>query len=135
MSLLSAGPIVVGRVASGHVSISVTDRSSEGWLSGYARCRSGPFSGSCRVSFYQGELRRFVSDVEKLYRGLVGTVQLSPMEPFLEMTLTGNGRGLIVAEGTARESFVDGIHLSFRIDFDQTDLPSIIAALRLADPA
>jgi hypothetical protein len=57
------------------------------------------------------------------------------MEPYLELGLTGNGRGQIVAQGSARDSFVDGIHLVFRIDLDQTELPGIIAAFRAADPA
>ena len=80
-------------------------------------------------------LRRFSSEVKRLYKDLRGSAQLSPMEPYLEMKFIGNGRGLLVAEGTARDSFVDGNHLSFRLDLDQTDLPSIIAALRAANPA
>jgi hypothetical protein len=57
------------------------------------------------------------------------------MENYVEMKFTGNGRGLIVVEGTARASFVDGIHLTFRLDLDQTDLPGVLAGLRSADLA
>jgi len=135
MALLQTGLIVIGKPDSEHVSINITDRNPDGWLSGTLDICSGPFSGRCPASFIKGELRKFAGEVQRLYQDLAGTATLSPMENYIDMKLTGNGRGQVTAEGTARDSFVDGIHLAFRVDFDQTDLPGIIAALRSADPA
>jgi hypothetical protein len=81
-----------------------------------------------------GELGRFGGEVEQLYRDLRGKAVLRPMEPFLEMTLEGDGRGHISVTGTARHELGAGSHLAFEFELDQTQLPSIARALIGADP-
>ena len=56
------------------------------------------------------------------------------MEPNIELTLTGNGRGEIEVEGDARSDYVSGTHLHFKFFIDQTFLPKIADGLIAADP-
>ncbi|HVW08047.1 MAG TPA: hypothetical protein VHC90_05665 [Bryobacteraceae bacterium] len=132
MSWLETGSILIGKPHSEHVSINIVDRDDkEGWLSGTLDVRAGAWGGNCRAWFHRGELRQLASELENLYRDLVGPSQFTPMEPYLEMKFTGNGRGSITVDGIARD---DENHLTFRLELDQTELPQIIKSLELADP-
>jgi hypothetical protein len=84
--------------------------------------------------FQQGELRQLAIGLETLYSNLVGTSRFTPIEPYLDMLFTGDGRGSIEVVGTARESLSDDTHVSFARELDQTELPAIIRSLRSADP-
>jgi len=121
MSPQESGLILIGRSGAEHVSINITARDKENWLSGILEVRAGAWSGCCRVTFQQGELRQLAKELEKLYSSLVGPLQFTPMEPYLEMKFSGNGKGSFEVEGTARESLSDDTHLSFRLDLDQTE--------------
>jgi hypothetical protein len=132
MSWIETGLILIGKPHTEHVSINIVDRDDkEGWLLGTLDVRAGAWGGSCRAWFYRGELRRLASELESLYSNLVGPSQFTPMEPYLEMTFTGNGRGSITVNGIARDY---ENHLTFRLELDQTELPQIINSLKLADP-
>lgn len=126
---------MVGKGGGDHVSISITNRSAEGWLSGSLEVRAGAWNGSCGVWFHQGELRRLASEIDRLHEDLAGTVNFVPMEPYLELNFSGNGRGLIVVEGKAQDLLSQDTFLSFRLELDQTELPPIANALRTSDPA
>jgi hypothetical protein len=129
------GFIVIGTPASEYVSINITDRNPDGWLTGTLTLSAGPWAGTCRVSFYLGELRRFGEKVEKLHRDLIGSARLKPMEPYLELELVGDGKGHVIVRGRAQDSLSsDGTFVAFELGLDQTELPSIASALRLADP-
>ncbi|MCE5308023.1 MAG: hypothetical protein LLG20_10305 [Acidobacteriales bacterium] len=134
MPWLDTGLIVIGKVGAEHVAVNITDRNSEGWLSGTLEVRAGAWSGCCGVWFHQGELRQFASEVDRPYKDLVGTAQFTPMEPYLELKFTGNGRGLISVEGKAQDLLSEDIYLRFKLELDQTDLPAIASALKAADP-
>jgi hypothetical protein len=81
----------------------------------------------------QGELSRFAQELRILYEQLNGKAILAPMEPNLELSFTGEGKGHVEVEGTARNNFHTGTELSFRLDLDQTYLPAIAKALADAD--
>jgi len=132
--MLTAGFIVIGKPATEYLSINITDSNSDGWVSATVDIRAGCWSGACRASFYQGELSQFAGALEKLHRDLTGTATFTPMESNPELKLTGDGRGLVVAEGRAHDSLSRGNCLTFRLELDQTELPAIIRALRAADP-
>jgi hypothetical protein len=134
MSWLQSGLVVIGKPGAGHVSINVSDRNSEGWLSGTLEVSARAWSGRYGAWFHQGELRQFASEIEKLYRNLIGPAQFTPMEPYLELKFTGNGKGHILVEGKAQDSLSDGTHLAFKLELDQTELLAIADALRAADP-
>src|SRR5216684_6839774 len=95
----------------------------------------GPFNGLDRrnaqdqCSFYRGELSQFASDIEKLYKDLVGVAQLTPIERHLELRFTGDGKGHILVEGKAQHRLSAGTYLKFTMELDQTELPAIANAL------
>jgi len=122
--------IVIGKIDMDHVSISVLDNSAE-WTNGTVRVSVGPWNGSCRVSFYAGELHQFASEIEELYKTLSGIAQLS--EPYFEIRLKGDGRGHVLVEGKARHEFSANTCLAFQFEIDQTELPAILKELRKAD--
>jgi len=61
----------------------------------------------------------------------------TPMEPYLELKLTGDGKGHILVEGKAQDPLSGhyGTYVAFRLGLDQTELPAIASALRAADPS
>jgi hypothetical protein len=78
-------------------------------------------------------LRQFAAEIDRLYRDLEGIAELVPMEPYLELKLRGNGRGLITVDGKAQDVSQHS-RLFFGLQLDQTDLPAISASLTAADP-
>src|SRR5260370_1611795 len=133
MSRLEIGLIVIGRIGADHVSINLTDHSTD-WIDGTLGISAGPWSGTCRCSFYRGELSQFAADIEKLYEDLARVAQLSPIEPHLELRVTGDGKGHILVEGKAQHRLSGGTSLEFTMELDQTELRPILAGLRGAHP-
>lgn len=68
-----------------------------------------------------------------LHEKLEGTASLIPIEPNLEVSFTGDGKGHIEVNGIARNHFQTGTKLSFHLDLDQTFLPAIIEGLEAID--
>jgi hypothetical protein len=92
------------------------------------------FKGEFRANFMQGELSRFARELQILYKRLKGEAVLAPLEPNLELSCIGDGRGHIEVTGTARAQFHTGTKLSFRFVIDQTYLPAIATGLADMDP-
>ena len=106
-----------------------------GWLTGALTLTAGPWAGTCKVSFYRGELRKFGEEVEKLHRDLIGPARLKPMEPYLHLELVGDGNGHVIVQGRAQSPLSsDGTFVAFELGLDQTELLAIAKALRSADP-
>jgi len=133
VTLSEPGRVFIGKVGAEHVSISIEQRNPDGWLRGIVEVSAGPWGGCCGAYFYHGELRRFASEIDRLYEELKGTAELVPMEPNLSLRFSGNGRGLIAVEGTAQD-ISQNSSLSFKLELDQTELPLIATSLRVADP-
>jgi hypothetical protein len=81
----------------------------------------------------QGELSRFARELRILHEQLNGEAILAPLEPNLELSFAGDGKGHVEVKGTARNNFHTGTKLSFRLDLDQTYLPAIAKALADTD--
>ena len=127
--------IVIGQRTSDHVSIErISAPNHEGWFHASVTVQSAVWSGNLRAEFTAGELRRFGLEIERLYEELNGMAELRPMEPFLELTFQGDGRGHIKVSGTAYHRLGAGTCLKFEFELDQTQLPSIAKALIQADP-
>jgi hypothetical protein len=133
---MEANQILMGKSGADHIEIGITSSSNvERWLDSTLDIKAGPWSGSFRAWFYAGELRHLADDIDGLYTDLVGPVDFQPMEAYIELHLRGNGRGLITIEGKAMDDPASGAHLVFQLELDQTELPTISAQLRAADPA
>jgi hypothetical protein len=89
----------------------------------------GPFQGSISAVAYLDPYPHFHQELIKLYQTLSGNATLGGYENF-EMTLTGDGLGHIQARVSAVAVHHLGIRLNFIMEFDQTQLPPIISAIK-----
>lgn len=125
--------IVIGNRGADFVSLNVVGR-GEGWSSAVIEVRCDGWMGTFNGSFMKGELSRFAEQLRVLRRDLSGSAQLQPLEPYISLTLTGDGKGHVTVEGTARNHFESGTKLSFEFTIDQTYLAAIVDSLTKADP-
>lgn len=130
----SSNRVLIGHGEFDHVAIEVTGARGEDWFAANVRVASGIWSGGFRWEFHKGELHQFAEELDQLYRTLLGTAKLIPMEPNLELEMTGDGKGHITVKGQARAEFGTGTYLTFRLEVDQTELPIIVKSLLAADP-
>jgi hypothetical protein len=111
----------------------VTAIGPEGWFDAEVEVQCDGWRGKFRASFMQGELSRFARELRILHEQLNGEAILAPLEPNLELSFAGDGKGHVEVKGTARNNFHTGTKLSFRLDLDQTYLPAIANALADTD--
>ena len=135
MNTLETAQIVIGQSTSDHVIIKrVSAPNNERWFHASVSVQSAVWNGNLRAEFMAGELNQFGLEIERLYKELKGKAELRPIEPFLEMTFEGDGRGHILVSGTACDRLGTGTRLVFEFELDQTQLPNIAKALIGADP-
>jgi len=82
-----------------------------------------------------GELNKFGRDIDSVNNNLKCTAVLRPLDPYLHLTLTGDGKGHIHVTGVARQNPGSKTVLEFEFEMDQTELPLVANALLLADRA
>ena len=132
MSRFQAAQITIGKKDADHVSISIIG-CLNAWMNASIQISADTWTGTCRAEFAKGELRQFASEIENLYKELSGVALLRPIEPYLELKLTGDGIGHVLVEGKAQDRLSVGTSLLFQFEVDQTELPAIISELRSAD--
>jgi hypothetical protein len=136
MSWLDAGIVTIGSQCASHVRISITECDPvERWISGRHGSRCRALARNLWHLVPHGELHRLASDIDRLHRDLAGRIEFQPLEPYLELTLVGDGRGHIFIRGKANDLSSDEHSIAFSLHIDQTELPAIARALRTADPA
>jgi hypothetical protein len=111
----------------------VTAIGPEGWFDAEVEARCDGWGGKFGAGFMQGELSRFARELRTLREQLNGEVILAPLEPNLELSVAGDGKGHVEVKGTARNNFHTGTQPSFRLDLEQAYLPAIAKALADAD--
>ena len=121
--------VLIGTQDGDHVLLRNWHYPSDDWTVADAELRCGPWQGVLKVWFYARELEMFADEVKTLYRELRGTATLHPVESYLKLTLTGNGRGGIAVEGYAQSDYVNDTKLYFQFSIDQTFLPRIADGL------
>jgi len=112
----------------------VSANTSEGWFNTEVEVQCDGWRGKFTASFLQGELSALARKLCILHEKLQGEATLVPLEPNLELSFIGDGKGHIEVNGTARNQFHTGTELSFRLDLDQTFLSGIIKGLEDIDP-
>jgi len=123
------GHIAIGNSESERVIIEIVGRGAEEWAIAHVEVACDAWRGAFRCEFCAGELHQFGKEIQQLYRTLDGTAKLAPIEPNLELKLTGDGKGHITVAGKAVAQFHTGTYLIFNFSLDQTQLPAIAAAL------
>lgn len=107
-----------------------TDHWDANWLNTVAHCQypgarvsvDGPFVRTT-------ELHEFAAACSRLHETLAGEAALQTLEPYLKVSLRGNGRGQIEVAISITSDHLNQQH-SFLGEIDQTDLPSIVAGCR-----
>jgi hypothetical protein len=128
---LEVRKVLIGSIGADHLLIQMTGRSDEEfWLEGSVEVAADVWHGTVPSGFQTGELLDFATQLERLYRDLHGVARLTPLDPYLNLECTGDGRGHVRVNGKAQNRMQGTILM-----FDQTELPAIIAALRQADPS
>jgi len=120
--------LVVGRARGDRVEIDVLRRDGD-WLETEVEVFVGAWRGRFAAMLNTYEFADFRRDLGALYGMLLGEARFKAYEGWLSLTLTGDGRGHVVVEGTACDDRGIGNELHFGFHLDQTDLPSLIARL------
>lgn len=125
--------IVIGNRGADYVSLKITsgpDR--EAWCDADIEVHCDGFSGAFRGYFQKDELAHFATQVRDLQTKLLGVAILEPIEPNIELTLQGDGKGHINVKGVARNHFERHNRLHFEFNIDQTYLKDIADAIDVA---
>jgi hypothetical protein len=100
------------------------------WLWCSAEVSAGAFRGTVDCMLRTEDLARFLPRLERLSESLDGEALLDTLEGWLDIRLTGDGRGHVALCGQLVDAPADGNSLEFRLSLDQTFLPPLIAQLR-----
>lgn len=122
--------VVIGAGASERVEIAVLARAAPGsdepfdadWLTVEVEVAAGVFAGRFEARFRGHDFVVFRDALHRLHASLAGEARFATMEQQLDLRLTGNGRGAIALEGTARHPTEGTNELRFAFSLDQTQL-------------
>jgi hypothetical protein len=109
-----------------------TDYWDGNWLACTAEVAAGAFRGSLDRLLRNEDIGRFHDRVAGLYERLTGEALFDTLEGWFDLRLIGEGRGHIEARGQLCDDPVHGNVLEFRLFFDQTYLPPLMAQLQAA---
>jgi len=132
--------VVIGDSEKDHLIITVNGRahpdSTDYWDGNWLLCEihmvSGAFTGdiSHDVHLRVDEFKSFFEEVDDLYKSLKGTAKYSSLEQWIQLEISGDGRGHMLAKGCVIDKHIEGNKLNFSIHFDQTALPKTLIGLR-----
>jgi hypothetical protein len=105
-----------------------TDYWDGNWLVCNVEIAAGAFRGCLDISLRTDELKRFHEQVERLNLRLSGAAELTTMEDWLRLRLTGDGRGRVEAS-CKLEDPASGNTLKFCLVLDQTYLQPLLQEL------
>ena len=118
-----------------YVEIRVQSRSASddfhdgNWLRCEVEVAAGGFRARFPANLRTDAFQRVHGEAAALYESLTGNARFESTEGQLHLTLTGDGRGHIRLDGTARDRPGSDNVLDFRLDFDQTQLFGAVAKL------
>ena len=127
-------PTLIGSRTADYVLIEPSSKLISGRLQAEITVKCGPWNGRYTAQFMHGELNKFGKDIEHVYGNLKCTAVLKPIEPYLHMTLTGDGHGRIHVVGEARQKPGLKPVLEFQFEMEQDALETAGRTLVLADP-
>lgn len=92
---------------------------------------AGVFSAKYHVSLRADEFEQFLHSLEVASNDLKAKIEFSSMEMWLEVQASGDGLGHFVGECIATDmSGHRQTQLKFPVEFDQTEVPSMLAQFR-----
>lgn len=105
----------------------------DGWHAAEIGIRCGPFNGHYTGQFLAGELGKFGKEVGYVSENEKCTATLKPMENWLELSLTSDGKGKVRVAGTARSALGAKTRLQFEFEINDSDLADAARALVAAE--
>ena len=90
---------------------------------------NGEFKGSLKNQLRTTDLAAFRMELSALYQSLSGNATLKTVEDWLQLTLTGDGKGHLLMNGRVLDGPGIGNTLTLQLELDQTFLPEIIRSL------
>ena len=122
----------IGGQEAEYVQVSNIRDHGDGWFSADVEIYVGAFRGGYSADFNSWAFSDFQAELQELYRTMSGSAVFTSYERQLELTMTCNNTGQIQVRGEAMDYAGTGNLLKFRIDIDQTYVPTILSDLRLA---
>jgi hypothetical protein len=101
----------------------------DNWIKVQIFVIAGVFQGRVSAVFLTEELFAFASKLRPLYETLEGTAEFKTIEDQLYLKLKGDGKGHISLEGAVIDRPGIGNVLSFKLEFDQSELANSIREL------
>ena len=127
--------ILIGNGGSDYVAIRPIKYGREDWLAADVRIACGAWSGSLKTSFLKGELGNLAEQLRMLQTDLSAAAEFEPLERYIKLRFSGDGKGHIHVQGEAYSRFSNDTRLSFAFDIDQTYLRSIVDSLLSVESA
>lgn len=105
------------------------DSDDGNWVYATIEIAAGAFRGTFEAMLRAEEFVRFRDELRPLYERLSGKATFDTMEGWLRIDVQGDGKGHFHAACEAIDQPGLGNPLTFKIDFDQTELPAIVQGL------
>jgi hypothetical protein len=99
------------------------------WVYATIEIVAGAFRGTFEAMLRAEEFVRFRDELRPLYEHLAGKATFDTMEGWLRIEVQGDGKGHFHAACEAIDQPGLGNRLTFKIEFDQTELPAIVQGL------
>jgi hypothetical protein len=98
------------------------------WIEARIEIAVGGFEGSYLATLFRSDFPHFRNDLRKLYSFESSEGRFSTMENQLDIEIKGDRRGNFEAICVARDTS-NGNRLEFKLRFDQTEIPPMLAGL------
>lgn len=115
-----------------YVRVSILRDNGDGWFSADVEVVVGEFRGRYSADFNSEAFSDFQSQLESMNRAVSGSAKFTSYEAQLEIVLECDVKGHIRLRGEAMDYAGTGNTLMFRLEMDQTHLPTIISSLQAA---
>jgi hypothetical protein len=107
-----------------------TDYWDGNWIDCVVAATAGGFRAEYTACLRAEELAGFRRDLERLHRELEGRGGFKSMEDWLTIEVVGDGRGHFKGPCRLRDRAGNGNMLLFEVEFDQTDIPTMLEQMR-----
>lgn len=109
-----------------------SDYYDSNWLGAEIHVSAGAFSAHLESDIFlrSDEFESFLKQIEPLYESLRGRAKYVSLEDWINMEISGDGHGHMLAKGYVIDNHCEGNKLNFSIHFDQTSLPKTINGLK-----
>lgn len=99
------------------------------WLTCEVEVAVGGFTGGVQAELRAEDFFKFHRQLRQLHKSLTGQAKFATMEGWLDVDLKGDGNGHVTVEGEVLDQPGIGNRLNFKLEMDQTYLPTALAGL------